>query len=202
MDTSSRLWSSPEHHGSSMPTTGGHLVKTMVFTSHHGSSVTTTGGHLVKTMVFTGYYGSSVTATGGHLTVKAMGLRWPSWLFSDHHWWISSQDYGLQWPPWIFSDYHWWTPSQDYGLHWPVPTVSPSRGGDVTVHVYNRNQPSLPTPFCSVLVSTSGFMALSTVFHSINSRSDNCFLTQFFRAYLCLISSFNYISLYENLLQP
>ena len=34
------------------------------------------------------------------------------------------------------------------------------------------NQPSLPTPFYSVLVSVSVFMALSTVFHSINS-SDN-----------------------------
>ena len=30
-------------------------------------------------------------------------------------------------------------------------------------------QPSLPTPFYSVLVSVSIFMALSTVFHSINS---------------------------------
>ena len=31
------------------------------------------------------------------------------------------------------------------------------------------NQPSLHTPFYSVLVSISVFMALSTVFHSINS---------------------------------
>ena len=31
------------------------------------------------------------------------------------------------------------------------------------------NQPNLPTPFYSVLVSISLFMALSTVFHSINS---------------------------------
>ena len=31
------------------------------------------------------------------------------------------------------------------------------------------NQPSLPTPFCSVLESVSVFMALSTAFHSINS---------------------------------
>ena len=45
---------------------------------------------------------------------------------------------------------------------------SPSRGGDVTVNVYDINQPSLPTPFYSVLVSISVFMALSTVFHSIN----------------------------------
>ena len=31
------------------------------------------------------------------------------------------------------------------------------------------NQPSLPTPFYSVLVSVSVFIAFSTVFHSINS---------------------------------
>ena len=41
----------------------------------------------------------------------------------------------------------------------------PSRGGDVTVHVKNTNQLSLPTPFHSVLVSVSVFMALSTVFY-------------------------------------
>ena len=35
--------------------------------------------------------------------------------------------------------------------------------------MFNINQPSLPTPFYSVLVSISVFMALSTVFHSINS---------------------------------
>ena len=47
-----------------------------------------------------------------------------------------------------------------------VPSGSPSRGGDVTVCVYDINQPSLPTPFHSALVSVSVFMALSTVFHS------------------------------------
>ena len=41
-----------------------------------------------------------------------------------------------------------------------VPAGSPSRGGDVTVYVADVNQPSLPTPFCSVLVSVSVFMAL------------------------------------------
>ena len=53
-----------------------------------------------------------------------------------------------------------------------VPTSSPSRGGDVVVYVVDINQPSLPTPFYSVLVSVSVFMALSLVFYSINS-SDN-----------------------------
>ena len=49
-----------------------------------------------------------------------------------------------------------------------VPVSSPSRGEDV-VHIFDINQPSLPTPFLSVLVSISVFIALSTVFHSINS---------------------------------
>ena len=35
------------------------------------------------------------------------------------------------------------------------------------------NQSSLPAPFYSVLVSTSVFMALSTVFHSINSLDNS-----------------------------
>ena len=46
---------------------------------------------------------------------------------------------------------------------------SPARGEDVVVCVKDINQPSLPTPFYSVLVSISVFMALSSVFHSINS---------------------------------
>ena len=54
-----------------------------------------------------------------------------------------------------------------------VPTGSPSRGGDVAVYVFNINQPSLTTPFYSVLESVSVFMALSTVFHSINSPDNS-----------------------------
>ena len=50
-----------------------------------------------------------------------------------------------------------------------VPAGSPSRSGDVAVYVFDVNQLSLPTPFHSVLVSVSVFMALSTVFHSIKS---------------------------------
>ena len=57
-----------------------------------------------------------------------------------------------------------------------VPAGSSSRGGDVTAYVYGINQPILPTPFHSVLVSISVFMALSTVFHSINSP-DNSLLS-------------------------
>ena len=50
-----------------------------------------------------------------------------------------------------------------------VPMGSPSRGGDVAVYVFDINQPSLSTPFYSVLVSMSVLIALSTVFHSVNS---------------------------------
>ena len=57
-----------------------------------------------------------------------------------------------------------------------VPAGSPSRGGTVVVYVKDLNQPSLPTPFYSVLVCASAFMALSTVFHSINSL-DNSLLS-------------------------
>ena len=54
-----------------------------------------------------------------------------------------------------------------------VPTGSSSRGGDVTVYVFDINQPSLPTPFYSILLSISVFMALSTVFRSINSPDNS-----------------------------
>ena len=50
-----------------------------------------------------------------------------------------------------------------------VLTGSSSRGGDVAVYVFDINQPSLPIPVYSVLVSASVFMAPSNVFHSINS---------------------------------
>ena len=54
-----------------------------------------------------------------------------------------------------------------------VPTDSPSHGGDVVVYVFDIHQPSFPLPFYSVIVSISVFMALSTVFHSINSPDDS-----------------------------
>ena len=54
-----------------------------------------------------------------------------------------------------------------------VPTGSPSRGGDVMVYVVDINQPSLPTPFYSVLVSSSVFTAFSTAFYSINSPNNS-----------------------------
>ena len=56
-----------------------------------------------------------------------------------------------------------------------VHTGSPSRGGHVAVYVIDVNQPSLPTPFYSVLLSISVFMALSTGFHSINSPDNSPF---------------------------
>ena len=54
-----------------------------------------------------------------------------------------------------------------------LPAGSPSPGGDVTFYVRDINQPILPTPFNCVLVSVSVFMALSTLFHSMNSPG-NC----------------------------
>ena len=54
-----------------------------------------------------------------------------------------------------------------------VLTGSPSRGGDVTVYAKDMNQLSLPTPFYAVFVSISVFMALSTVFHSLNSPDNS-----------------------------
>ena len=77
-----------------------------------------------------------------------------------------------------------------------------SRGGDVAVDVFDISQPSLPTPFYSVLMSISVLMALSTVFCSINSP-DNCPLSPSVLLVLfCLIGSLNCISLYESLPQP
>ena len=40
---------------------------------------------------------------------------------------------------------------------------------DVAIYTFDINQPSLATPFYSVLVPVSAFMAISTVFHSVNS---------------------------------
>ena len=54
-----------------------------------------------------------------------------------------------------------------------VSAGSPSRGGDVAVYVFDINQLSLPTPFHSVLVSTSVFMAILTVLQTINSPDNS-----------------------------
>ena len=80
-----------------------------------------------------------------------------------------------------------------------VPAGSPSRGRDVKV-----NQPSLPTPFYSVLVSISVFMALSIVFHSINSPDNSPFSHSVFVILALPYWSFqlSIIYLYECLLQP
>ena len=50
---------------------------------------------------------------------------------------------------------------------------SPSRDGDVAVYVCDINEPGMPAPFYSALASISVFMALSTVFHSINSPENS-----------------------------
>ena len=77
-----------------------------------------------------------------------------------------------------------------------------SRGGDVAVDVFDINQLSLPTPFYSVLVSISVFMALSAVFHSMNSP-DNSPLSDSVLPVLYLpYWSFQLHISYESLLQP
>ena len=83
-----------------------------------------------------------------------------------------------------------------------VPASSPSRGGDVAVYIKDINQPILPTPFYSALVSVSVFMVLSTVFHSINSPNNSLLSHSVLPVLFCLIGPFNYMSLYESLLQP
>ena len=45
-----------------------------------------------------------------------------------------------------------------------VPTCSLSRGGYVAVYVFDINQPSLPTPFYSVLVTVYVFMPFQLYF--------------------------------------
>ena len=80
-----------------------------------------------------------------------------------------------------------------------VPAGSLSRGGDGTVCVKDINQPTLPTPFYSVLVSVSVFITLSTVFHSINSSDDSPHSHPVSSG---LLGPFNYISLSDSLSPP
>ena len=57
----------------------------------------------------------------------------------------------------------------------PSPLAHLHVVGMLIVYVYDINQPSLPTPFYSVLVSISVFTALSTVFHSIKCPDNSLF---------------------------
>ena len=65
------------------------------------------------------------------------------------------------------------------GVHIFLSAQSPRAHLDVVGMLpfmsFDKSQPSLPTPFYSVLVSISVFMALSTVFHSINSPNNSPF---------------------------
>ena len=73
-----------------------------------------------------------------------------------------------------------------------VPVGLPSRGGDVTVYVLDISQPSSPTPFYSALVSVPLFVALSTVFYSINSPDNSPLSHSVLLILLCLIGPVNY----------
>ena len=74
--------------------------------------------------------------------------------------------------------------------------------GMLRLYVFDINQPNSPTPFYSVLVSISVFMALSTNFIPSILPTTLRFLTLSFRSCLCLIGPFSYTSLYESLLHP
>ena len=71
-----------------------------------------------------------------------------------------------------------------------VPAGSLSRGGDVTVYVKDINKPSLSTPFYSVFMYVSVFMALSTVFYSTNSPDNSPFSHSALPVLFYLISPF------------
>ena len=82
-----------------------------------------------------------------------------------------------------------------------VPAGSPSRGGDVAVQLFDINQPSLPSPFYSALVSVSVFMAISAVSHSINPPDNSLAfsLLSSHRISALLVLSSVYISLHGSL---
>ena len=63
-----------------------------------------------------------------------------------------------------------------FNLYSEVPTGSPSHGGDVVVFCQRHKPTQLAHSFFySVYVSVSVFMALSTLFHSINSPDSSPF---------------------------
>ena len=83
-----------------------------------------------------------------------------------------------------------------------VPAGSPSRGGEVVVCVFDINQPSLPSPFYSVLVSVSVFMALTCIsFHKFSRQLSTFSLCPFGPVSPLLVLP-TITSLYESLLQP
>ena len=63
-------------------------------------------------------------------------------------------------------------------------------------------QPSLPTPFHSVFASISVLWPFQLYFIPSILPTTLLFVTMFSRSYLCLIGPFNFMSLYESLLQP
>ena len=115
---------------------------------------------------------------------------------SNIHWLVLNSTGG--------SDIHWLvlnsTGSSD--IHWLVleRVGSPDINWLVLNRVFDINQPGLPIPFYSLLVSISVFMTLLTVFHSISSP-ENSPLSNFVLPVLFLPHrSFQlYISLWKSL---
>ena len=110
------------------------------------------------------------------------------------------------------------TPVRDRTLDLPITSpalhqlsyipASPSPRADLHVvgmlrFMSDTNQPSLPTPFYSVLVSVFVFMALSTVLYSINSPDNSPFSHSVLVVLALPYWSFQLnMSLYESFLQP
>ena len=83
-----------------------------------------------------------------------------------------------------------------------VPVGLLSRGGNVPVYVLDITKPSLPTLSILFFVSVSVFMAISTVFYSMNFPDNSPLSHVFLWSYFCLLGPFNCISLCESLPQP
>ena len=101
----------------------------------------------------------------------------------------------VPWLPWIHS-----TKLVFYSED--VLAGSPSRGWDVKVYAFDINQLSLPAAFCSVLVSFSVFMALSTVFHSRNSLDNSALSDSVLPVLFLPYWPFQLYLLVKSLLQP
>ena len=79
---------------------------------------------------------------------------------------------------------------------------SPARGRDDAAYVFNISQPSLLASSYSVLVSVSVFMALSIVFHSINSPDNSPLSHSVLSSPISALLVLSTIYLYESLSQP
>ena len=83
-----------------------------------------------------------------------------------------------------------------------VPASSSSPGGDVVVYVSEIKPTKLAHFFYSLLVSISVLLALSTMFHSINSPDNSAFSLCSSGLFSALLVLPTILSLNERLIQP